>query len=97
MNEASKNDEITDLKISITKLDVKMDQLIEQLALIKKQNENFYNSVLQLQKEIDILNTRFDDHLKDEERQRSKNLWIFTGIVSVVSLAINIIFEFIHR
>jgi len=80
---------IVDLKVNVEKINQQISEVYRVLEKLTSVEEHMNNLAV----EVNVVKTRLDNHIQDEEKVQNRKLWMLTGIFTAISIGINLVFD----
>ena len=83
---------IVDLKVNVEKINQQISEIYRVLEKLTSVEEHMNNLAV----EVNVVKTRLDNHIQDEEKTQNRKMWMLTGIFTAISIGINLVFDIIR-
>jgi hypothetical protein len=80
---------IVDLKVNVEKINQQISEIYRVLEKLTSVEEHMNNLAV----EVNVVKTRLDNHIQDEEKIQNRKIWMLTGIFTAISIGINLVFD----
>jgi len=83
---------IVDLKVNVEKINQQISEIYRVLEKLTSVEEHMNNLAV----EVNVVKSRLDNHIQDEEKTQNRKMWMLTGIFTAISIGINLVFDIIR-